>query len=190
MTSCTSLTRRRDVDRLDVDLHERHVADPGLVLDLDRCRSRARRSDRRSAGSLRCTCRQARSMQPSESGWSSSIMPLAMVVVAKGRLWRSIDRAQQRRGSASAHRARADARRSAAWRRRSARRRARARRPEAPAAAPAAPAPAPRSLVGASATSSGRSRCTGPFGSLSASADGLGQRLADRSLLERAASPW
>src|ERR1700704_1374585 len=29
------LDRGRDVDRLDVDLKERHVADPGLVLDLD-----------------------------------------------------------------------------------------------------------------------------------------------------------
>ena len=29
------LDRRRDVDRLDVDLQKRHVADPSLVLDLD-----------------------------------------------------------------------------------------------------------------------------------------------------------
>ena len=30
------LDRRRDVDRLDVDLQQRHIADPGFVFDLDR----------------------------------------------------------------------------------------------------------------------------------------------------------
>ncbi len=38
----------------------------------------------------RCTWRRARSMQPSDSGWRSSMRPFAIVVVAKGRRWRSI----------------------------------------------------------------------------------------------------
>ena len=29
------LDRRRDVDRLDIDLQQRHIADPGFVFDLD-----------------------------------------------------------------------------------------------------------------------------------------------------------
>src|SRR5258707_1142881 len=56
--------------------------------------------------------RQARSITPSESGWSSSIRPLAMVVVVKGRPWRSItcnsSDGPERGGGAAAREGRAE----------------------------------------------------------------------------------
>src|SRR5215831_5288292 len=95
-------------------------------------------------------------------------MPLAMVVVANGKLWRSMT---LRNSCGSATRI-AVAPRIAIGRLAAAINSA-ARASAASGAAASFPARAggaSASLVAASATSSGRSRCTGPFGSLSASA--------------------
>ena len=147
---------------------------------------------------MRWIWRQARSMQPIESEWSSSISPLAIVVVANGRLWRSI----RRRSSFGSERRialepmTAIGRLAAAI---SACARATASSGAAASFVGWAGA-ATRSFVAASATSSGRSRCTGPLGSLSASAiawssvsaidpvferqRGLGDRLEQRVVVD------
>jgi hypothetical protein len=91
-----------------------------------------------------------------------------MVVVANGRLWRSIT-LRSSEGSAT----RIAVEPSTAIGRSAAAINSRARlsaASEAAASFPACAGDATRSLVAASATSSGKSRCTGPFGSVSASA--------------------
>ena len=105
-------------------------------------------------------------MQPSARGCSSSIRPLAMVVVANGRVWRSIT-LRSRVGSPMriAEEPITAIGRLAAMISSPARLMAAS---GAGAILAAGSAAGSGSLVGASATSSGKSICTGPFGSLSA----------------------
>ena len=105
-------------------------------------------------------------MQPTESGWSSSISPLAIVVVAKGRRWRST----ARRASSRSARRIADAPITATGRR-AAPISAAARLRSAAAAGSGGgggSSAGTASVAGIVATSSGRSRWTGPCGSQSA----------------------
>ena len=178
------LDRRRDVGRLDVDLQQRHVADPGLVLDLDRCRSRARRSGRRERRKLALHL-PARALDAAErqrmilvdhalghrGGGERQVVPLD-------------HRAQQRRDRRSASptsRAPRSAACAAAIRSRPPRRCGVAARRRA---STAPPGPAPARRVGASATSSGRSRCTGPVRLAQREADRLVHGLGDAALLQ------
>ena len=185
-----SVTRRRDVDRLDIDVQQRAVADPRFVFDLDRVVAEPDdqvgrlQSARAAPVGRRARCSRATADGLRRSGpWPWS-------------WWRTAGCGARRTGAAGADRAcaspmsRCTATGRLAAREQFAGTRDRLRPVPAERCWPAcsgaeqphAPAPAP--------TSSGRSRCTGPCGSLSASASACATVSRDRPRFAAAASPW